>query len=171
MSAFDILSRSAVLLDILIEIERVIDGLGLYAYGGWEDAEILVGPRLARHDVTVVFAFDPAILPPPASFARLERAGVRVRLVPARLEYFVDRQRARTVYGSILGDTPDSSYRRTLSQLPAAETKILVLAELVFPRRMVDLPLRAHARAAADEIVADDIDSRLARGRRRETTS
>ena len=43
------IDKNGTLLDILLEYERVLDEVGLYAYKNWRLGEIVEGPKLARY--------------------------------------------------------------------------------------------------------------------------
>ena len=47
------ISSSNTLLDMLLEFEKTLDGLDLYAFKNWMKGEILEGPTLGRHFVNV----------------------------------------------------------------------------------------------------------------------
>lgn len=141
-----VLARSAAALEVLLDIERLLDSLGVYAYPGWEEAEILFGPLLRRHDVRITLLFPAEAVPPAESFARLLGAGIRVGIERARMEYHADEARLGHVYATSSGLVPDSAFRRTMSEIPIPEPVPVVLAHLSIPRRLVDAPLRAAAR-------------------------
>ena len=40
-------------LDMLLEFEKTLDDMDLYAYKNWQSGEVLAGPDIGRHWVTV----------------------------------------------------------------------------------------------------------------------
>lgn len=46
------------LLDVLVEIEKVLDNLDIYVFDGWESAEIIAGPEFRRYWVDVALMFE-----------------------------------------------------------------------------------------------------------------
>ena len=47
------ISETNTLLDMLLEFEKVLDTADIYAYKNWIKGEVLEGPKLNRHWVTV----------------------------------------------------------------------------------------------------------------------
>lgn len=149
-----VLARSAAALEILVDFERLLDSLGVYAYPQWETAEILHGPVLRRHDVRISLLF-PGTSPPPAeSLARLVGAGMLVELEAATMEYHTDERRLGHVYATSSGLVSDSSFRRTLDEVPIPEPEPVVVVHVTVPRRLVDTSLRAVARRASRSLDA-----------------
>lgn len=46
------------LLDILLEFEDLLDGINLYAYGGWYDGEIYKGPLIKKYFIEVWLKYN-----------------------------------------------------------------------------------------------------------------
>jgi len=59
------------LLDMLLEFEAVLDKIDLYAYKNWEEGEILSGPILSRHYITVKLMYHHDKMPDPEGARRL----------------------------------------------------------------------------------------------------
>ena len=57
------------LLDILIEFENLIDNIGMYAYTGWMDGEIINGPIIKKYYITVWVRYES--MPDPAPIRRM----------------------------------------------------------------------------------------------------
>ena len=47
------ISETNTLLDMLLEFEKVLEDVDLYAYANWDKGELLEGPQLDRHYVSV----------------------------------------------------------------------------------------------------------------------
>ena len=150
-----LLSRSAATLDVLIEIERLMDALGVFVYPEFEDAEIHMGPFIGRHTVRLSLLFPANRLPPAKAFARLLRAGIKVDVRPANIEYHIDDRDVSAVYPGSTGLLPDSAFRRSLDEVPVPESIPVALVTLRFPRELVDLPIRAAARRVARDLTSD----------------
>lgn len=59
------------LLDMLIEFERVLDSVDLYAFKNWSKGEILEGPHLDRHHITLTLMYPHKEMPDPSGAKRL----------------------------------------------------------------------------------------------------
>lgn len=64
-------SRTNTLLDMLLKFEKVLDDINLYAFRNWIKGEILEGPDLGRHYITVKLMYDYKEMPDPAGAERL----------------------------------------------------------------------------------------------------
>jgi len=64
-------SKSNTLLDMMIEFERVLDNIDIYAYKNWEHGEVLAGPHLERHYVRVKLLWPENLMPDPQGAKRL----------------------------------------------------------------------------------------------------
>ena len=65
------ISSSNTLLDMLLEFEKTLDGLDLYAFKNWMKGEILEGPTLGRHFVNVKLMYPYKEMPDPDGAKRL----------------------------------------------------------------------------------------------------
>ena len=65
------ISDTNTLLDMLLEFEKVLDSVDLYAYKNWNQGEILEGPKLDRHYVTVKLMYEQENMPDPYGAKRL----------------------------------------------------------------------------------------------------
>lgn len=71
------ISNTNSLLDMLLEFEKVLDTSDLYAYKNWIQGELLDGPKLSRHWVTVRLIYKAEQMPDPDGAKRiLMRGGV-----------------------------------------------------------------------------------------------
>ena len=69
MNTIQNLFDSPHLLDILIEFENVLDTIGVYAYSGWFDGEVIVGPIIKKYYITVSLQYTS--LPDPEAVRRM----------------------------------------------------------------------------------------------------
>lgn len=124
-------SDTNTLLDMLLEFEKVLEDIDLYAYKNWEKGEILEGPHLDRHFATVKLMYKESDMPDPYGAKRLMARDCTVKfhkdvlLSPAKVKTFDDI----TVTAN-----PDGSVRRK------AKTKRenVWVVEVRMPRRYVD---------------------------------
>ena len=64
-------SDTNTLLDMLLEFEKVLEDVDLYAYKNWEKGEVLEGPHLDRHFATVKLIYKEEDMPDPYGAKRL----------------------------------------------------------------------------------------------------
>jgi len=72
------LEDSTYLLDILIQVENVLDSLDIYVYRNWFDGEVVEGPIVRRHWVTISLLYPYKKMPDPRAALRLLKHGVQV---------------------------------------------------------------------------------------------
>jgi hypothetical protein len=65
------ISETNTLLDMLLEFEKVLDDVDLYAYKNWGQGEILEGPIVDRHFITVKLMYLNEDMPDPYGAKRL----------------------------------------------------------------------------------------------------
>ena len=65
-------------LDTLMDMERVLDNLNIYAYKNWIEGEIVEGPNIDRYWVTVTLMYHQAQMPDPEGAMRLTKNGCKV---------------------------------------------------------------------------------------------
>lgn len=65
-------------LDTLMDVERVLDNLNMYAYKNWIEGEIVEGPHIDRYWVTVTLMYPYKMMPDPEGSSRLINNGCKV---------------------------------------------------------------------------------------------
>jgi hypothetical protein len=65
------ISDTNTLLDMLLEFEKVLEDIDVYAYKNWAKGEVLEGPKLSRHYVTVTLVYPQKEMPDPEGAKRL----------------------------------------------------------------------------------------------------
>lgn len=65
-------------LDTLMDVERVLDNLNIYAYQNWIEGEIVEGPHIDRYWVTVTLMYPYKLMPDPEASQRLINNGCKV---------------------------------------------------------------------------------------------
>jgi hypothetical protein len=73
------ISKTNTLLDMLLEFERVLEDMNMYAYKNWSKGEILEGPTLKRHFICVKLMYKQKEMPDPEGAKRLLKRGCTVR--------------------------------------------------------------------------------------------
>ena len=95
-------SKSNTLLDMLMEFEKTLDELDMYAFKNWDQGEVLEGPTIGRHYVNVKLMYPKNKMPDPEGAKRLVARDCLVKYKkdslesPRRIQTFDDVQ---TLYG------------------------------------------------------------------------
>ena len=125
------LSDSNSLLDMLLEFEKTLDSIDLYAFKNWQKGEVLEGPTLKRHYVNVKLMYPYKSMPDPDGAKRLM---ARDCLVEYKKDTLVTPRKVRTF------DDVDVDIRPDGSQRYKAKTKSepVWVVSIDMPRRYVD---------------------------------
>ena len=125
------ISETNTLLDMLLEFEKTLDGLDLYAFKNWDGGEILEGPTLGRHHLTVKLMYPHAKMPDPDGAKRLM---ARDCLVEYTKDTLIKPKRVRSFDDLIIEVKPDGipSYKAKTT------TENVWVVEVKMPRRYVD---------------------------------
>lgn len=124
-------SETNTLLDMLLEFEKTLDSLDLYAFANWDDGEVLSGPDLGRHFMTVKLMYPHAKMPDPDGAKRLV---ARDCLVKYTKETLLRPKKIRNFDDLIVEVGPDGApkYRAKTHSEP------VWVVEIKMPRRYVD---------------------------------
>ncbi len=82
------LSVDGSLLEMLLEIERVLDESHLYAYENWKDGVVCKGPEVKRHWVNIVLQYPKDKMPDPEGAKRLLKLKIRPKYERATIENY-----------------------------------------------------------------------------------
>ena len=74
-------------LETLLDFERVLDDLDLYAFDNWKKGELVEGPVYEKYFVTCTFMYDFKNMPDPAGGERLLNYGCEITYKKDTLEY------------------------------------------------------------------------------------
>jgi len=77
-------------LETLLDYERVLDDLDLYAFDNWKKGELVEGPVYEKYFVTCTFMYDYKNMPDPAGGERLLNYGCEITYKKDILEYPID---------------------------------------------------------------------------------
>lgn len=136
------ISETNTLLDMLLEFEKVLDTVDVYAYKNWIKGEILEGPYLDRHWVGVKLMYPHKDMPDPDGARRLIARGGLVKYVQ---ETLLTPVKVKTFDDVSIDVTPDG---RTRYKAKTKSEPVWVV-EIKLPRRYVD-------EFATDVIEADE---------------
>ena len=130
MIDLELISDSDHLLDILISMENVLDGLDVYSFANWLTGEVVDGPVVRRYWTTFSLRYPYNKMPDPRAALRLLKHGVEV-------EY--NREKRQDGKG---GET-------------AKQSDWLITISI--PRRLLDQDQENDLKIYADEVNPDDV--------------
>jgi len=71
----------------LLDFERVIDELDLYAFAHWKQGELVAGPEYSKYFVTCTFMWPYKKMPDPKGAKRLSEYGCNIRYMEDMFEH------------------------------------------------------------------------------------
>jgi hypothetical protein len=77
-------------ISLLLDFERVLDELDLYAFKNWDLGELVQGPNVGRYTVSCVFMWPYKLMPDPHAVKRLLAIGCRVNYHKGELKVPVE---------------------------------------------------------------------------------
>ena len=125
------ISETNTLLDMLLEVEKVLDSCDLYAYANWKKGEVLEGPSLERHWVNVKLLYPYNNMPDPEGAKRLL---ARQCMVEFKKETLLTPFKVKTFGDVEVEVRPDGSTRYKTR----TESQPVWVVELKIPRKYVD---------------------------------
>ena len=84
----DTIHNSPNVIDTLVEVDRVLDRMDVYAYENWINGEIVDGPFVERHWVELTVMYPEKMMPNPDAAMRLIKNGCKVKFGKDSLETF-----------------------------------------------------------------------------------
>lgn len=73
------ISKGEGILETLLEFERTLDNLEIFAYQNWIHGELVNGPIISRYWYTVTFMYPAKLMPNPDAGLRLTKLGAKVK--------------------------------------------------------------------------------------------
>mgnify|MGYP000106098706 CR=1 FL=1 len=79
-------------ISVLLDYERVLDEMDIYAFKNWSSAELVAGPDIGRYSVTCTWLWPAELMPDPRGAKRLLPFGAKVKFkktemkVPVKIE-------------------------------------------------------------------------------------
>ena len=142
-------SKSNTLLDMLMEFEKTLDELDLYAFKNWDQGEVLEGPTIGRHYVNVKLMYPKNKMPDPEGAKRLVARDCLVKYKKDSLE---SPRRIQTFDDVQVEVRPDGQQRFT----PKTDTDSVWVVDIKMPRRYVDEFSAEHVEAQKDEFIDNE---------------
>ena len=142
-------SNDNTLLDMLMEFEKTLDELDMYAFKNWDQGEILEGPSIGRHYVNVKLMYPSKKMPDPEGAKRLLARDCLVKYSKDSLE----SPRRVLAFDDVKVEVrPDGGQRFT----PKTETESVWVVDIKMPRRYVDEFSAEHVEAQEDEFIDNE---------------
>lgn len=138
-------SQTNTLLDMLLKFEKVLDDLNLYAFRNWLQGEIVEGPVLSRHYITVKLMYDLKNMPDPAGAERLLNIDCLVKFEKDTLECPMPAERFTNAI--VAADYQDGSQPKQYE----IKREEVWLVTIKMPRRYVDEFQNVDGQIDADE--------------------
>jgi len=126
-------------LSTLLDFERVLDELDLYAFKNWQIGELVAGPEIGKYRVSAIFMWPEALMPDP-------RGGKRLLPFDCEVKY-----KKTTMKIPIKIEDP-SDYRPGTKKARITEKKIW-LVEITMPKSLM-----SDIRTGSIELEDQDID-------------
>ena len=123
----------------LLDFERVLDELDLYAFKNWQLGELVSGPKIGKYTVTCIFMWPEKLMPDPRGARRLLPFDCRIKFKKTNMQVPVKIQ------------TPDD-YRPGTKKARLIEKKIW-LVEITMPKSLM-----SDIRTGSVELEDQDID-------------
>ncbi len=80
----------------LVNMEKVLDDVNIYAYKNWNKGELVEGPVVTKYDTTATFMWDMKEMPDPDAGKRITNVGGKVsykkdiKLIPRKIKSYSD---------------------------------------------------------------------------------
>lgn len=124
-ATYDQLNANATLLDMLLEFEELLDNIGLYGYKNWQDGEVVSGPNLQRHWVSITLMYDHENMPDP-------EGGLRIKKLKG--EVFFEKGRFKEPVKVSVAN----AYRDSISKAAPLKEKTVWLVTVKLPRSLLN---------------------------------
>lgn len=131
-------------LSALLDFERVLDELDLYAFQNWKKGELVEGPDIEKYFVTCIFMWPYKKMPDPRGAERLAEYDIQIRYKRDHLE------------------TPkkikDPSDYEPGGHYPKMELKPIWLVEIIMPKKLITEIDQGSVELENDTVDMEDID-------------
>lgn len=128
----------------LLDFERVLDDLGVYAFKNWEIGELMSGPNVKPYTVACIFMWPEDLMPDPRGARRLLPFDCKVKF-------------KRTVMRVPIRIEDPSDYRPGTHKAKLADKKIW-LVEITMPKNLISDIKTGSIELEDDEIDIEDLE-------------
>lgn len=130
---------------ILLDYERVLDEMDLYAFKNWSSGELVDGPDIGRYTVTCTFLWPAELMPDPRGAKRLLPFGAKVKF------------KKTTMKVPVKVESPDDY--RPGTKKPKMIEKEVWLVEMELPKYLINEIRTGSQELEGQDIDLDDLDS------------
>ena len=132
-------------ISVLLDYERVLDEMDIYAFKNWSSAELVAGPDIGRYSVTCTWLWPAELMPDPRGAKRLLPFGAKVKFKKTEMKVPVKIESP--------GDYRGGSKKAKIIN------KIVWLVEMELPKYLIN-EVRSGSKELEDQdIDLDDLDS------------
>jgi hypothetical protein len=129
----------------LLDFERVLDEVDVYAFRNWELGELVAGPEIGRYNVTCTFMWPEKMMPDP-------RGGRRLLTYDCTVEY------RRVMMKIPIKITDPSDYRPGTAKAKLIERPVW-LVEITMPKSLMSDIRTGSIEMEDEDIDLEDLDS------------
>jgi len=130
---------------VLLDYERVLDEMDLYAFKNWSSGELVDGPDIGRYSVTCTFLWPAELMPDPRGAKRLLPFGAKVKF------------KKTTMKVPVKIASPDDY--RPGTKKPKMIEKEVWLVEMELPKYLINEIRTGSQELEGQDIELDDLDS------------
>lgn len=139
------------ILNVLLDFERVLDELDLYAFKNWIKGELVQGPDVSRYWVTCKFMWPRAMMPDPRGAERLLPYGCKITYEKSSIEVPISIESPN--------DFRDDGSRK------AKLTPVKIwLVEIAMPQELIADIEQGSIEIAGEEVDLEDINDAYQQG-------
>ncbi len=131
-------------LSTLLDFERVLDELDIYAFKNWQIGELVAGPEIGKYKVSAIFMWPKNLMPDP-------RGGRR--LLPFDCEVLFKKQKIKIP----IKITDPSDYRPGTHKAKITEREVW-LVEITMPKHLMSDIRTGSIELEDEEIDLEDLD-------------
>jgi len=132
-------------ISVLLDYERVLDEMDLYAFKNWSSGELVDGPDIGRYSVTCTFLWPAELMPDPRGAKRLLPFGAKVKF------------KKTTMKVPVKVESPDDY--RPGTKKPKMIEKEVWLVEMELPKYLINEIRTGSQELEGQDIELDDLDS------------
>jgi hypothetical protein len=129
----------------LLDFERVLDELDLYAFKNWQIGELVAGPEITKYRVSAIFMWPEGLMPDP-------RGGTRLLPFDCEVKY------KKTAMKIPIRITDPSDYRPGTKKARITEKKIW-LVQITMPKSLMSDIRTGSIEMEDQDIDLEDLDS------------
>jgi hypothetical protein len=132
-------------MSILLDYERVLDDLDIYAFKNWELGELVQGPDIGRYSTTCIFMWPYKLMPDPRAVKRLLAVGCEIKWMETEIKVPVEVKN----YDDLV---PGTNY-------PKGAKRKVWLVKITIPMDLMDDIKQGSIDLAGSTIDLEDLDT------------